>query len=81
MKASLRANAPELAQCGARRPRPSFAFGDCCATGASAASSAGSDPGIAGKVPIGAYIVDFLCVSARLIVEADGSQHSESMGD
>ena len=33
------------------------------------------------QVPIGPYIVDFLCVSARLIVEADGSQHSESMRD
>ena len=33
------------------------------------------------QVPIGPYIVDFLCVSARLIVEADGSQHSESLRD
>jgi len=33
------------------------------------------------QVPVGAYIVDFLCVGARLIVEADGSQHAESSRD
>jgi very-short-patch-repair endonuclease len=33
------------------------------------------------QVPIGPYIVDFLCVSAQLIVEADGSQHGESVRD
>jgi adenine-specific DNA-methyltransferase len=33
------------------------------------------------QVPLGPYIVDFLCVSARLIVEADGSQHAESRRD
>ena len=33
------------------------------------------------QVPIGPYSVDFLCVSARLIVEADGPQHSESVRD
>jgi 2-isopropylmalate synthase len=33
------------------------------------------------QVPIGPYIVDFLCVGARLIVEADGSQHAESHRD
>ena len=33
------------------------------------------------QVPIGPYIVDFLCVRARLIVEADGSQHGESIRD
>jgi len=32
-------------------------------------------------VPIGPYIVDFLCVSARMIVEADGAQHGESHRD
>jgi very-short-patch-repair endonuclease len=32
-------------------------------------------------VPIGPYIADFLCVSARLIVEADGSQHGERTRD
>ena len=29
------------------------------------------------QVPIGPYIVDFLCESARLIIEVDGGQHSE----
>jgi very-short-patch-repair endonuclease len=33
------------------------------------------------QVPVGPYIVDFLCVEARLIVEADGSQHAESRRD
>jgi very-short-patch-repair endonuclease len=32
-------------------------------------------------VPVGPYIVDFLCVGANLIVEADGSQHAESPRD
>jgi very-short-patch-repair endonuclease len=30
---------------------------------------------------LGDYIVDFVCFSARLIVEADGGQHSENEGD
>jgi very-short-patch-repair endonuclease len=30
---------------------------------------------------IGNYIVDFVCFGARLIVEADGSQHAESAAD
>ncbi len=33
------------------------------------------------QVPVGPYIVDFLCVGARLIVEADGSQHGDSRHD
>jgi very-short-patch-repair endonuclease len=33
------------------------------------------------QAPIGPYIVDFLCVAHRLIVEADGSQHAESQRD
>jgi very-short-patch-repair endonuclease len=33
------------------------------------------------QVPLGPYIVDFLCVGAKLIVEADGSQHAESRRD
>jgi very-short-patch-repair endonuclease len=33
------------------------------------------------QVPIGDYIADFVCFAARLIVEADGSQHAESIGD
>jgi very-short-patch-repair endonuclease len=31
--------------------------------------------------PIGKYIVDFVCLEARLIVEADGGQHNESLTD
>lgn len=33
------------------------------------------------QVPVGPYIADFLCFEARLIVEADGSQHVESAHD
>ncbi|MBV9636836.1 MAG: endonuclease domain-containing protein [Methylobacteriaceae bacterium] len=33
------------------------------------------------QVPIGPYIVDFLCLERRLIVEADGGQHGESVRD
>jgi very-short-patch-repair endonuclease len=33
------------------------------------------------QVPLGPYIVDFLCAGAKLIVEADGSQHVESVRD
>jgi very-short-patch-repair endonuclease len=33
------------------------------------------------QLPIGNYIVDFACPSVRLIVEADGSQHAESVYD
>ena len=29
------------------------------------------------QYPISPYIVDFACIEARLIVEADGSQHAE----
>jgi very-short-patch-repair endonuclease len=28
------------------------------------------------QVPIGAYIVDFACLSARLVIEVDGGRHS-----
>lgn len=28
--------------------------------------------------PVGSYIVDFCCPSARLIIEVDGSQHAET---
>jgi len=31
--------------------------------------------------PIGPYIVDFVHFGARLIVECDGGQHNESVGD
>ena len=31
------------------------------------------------QVPIGPYIVDFLCMSLKLIVEVDGSQHMSNL--
>jgi very-short-patch-repair endonuclease len=31
------------------------------------------------QVPIGPYLVDFLCIEHRLIVEVDGSQHNEEV--
>ena len=33
------------------------------------------------QVPIGAYIADFVCMEAKLIVEVDGTQHAESRRD
>jgi very-short-patch-repair endonuclease len=33
------------------------------------------------QVPIGPYVADYVCYSAKLIVEADGSQHAESLRD
>jgi very-short-patch-repair endonuclease len=33
------------------------------------------------QVPIGPYIADFVCYGAKLIIEADGSQHAESQRD
>ena len=33
------------------------------------------------QLPIGHYIADFVCLDARLIIEADGSQHTESAYD
>ena len=33
------------------------------------------------QVPVGRYIVDFACLDARLIIEVDGGQHSESATD
>ncbi len=30
------------------------------------------------QVPIGRYIVDFACLDARLIIEADGGQHADA---
>lgn len=32
------------------------------------------------QVPVGPYIVDFFCFSARLVVELDGSQHYTTEG-
>ena len=33
------------------------------------------------QFPIGSYIADFVCLDAKLIVELDGGQHSESRCD
>jgi very-short-patch-repair endonuclease len=33
------------------------------------------------QAPVGPYIADFLCIEHWLIVEADGSQHAESVRD
>ncbi len=33
------------------------------------------------QVPIGPYVVDFVCFEARLVVEVDGGQHAESVRD
>jgi very-short-patch-repair endonuclease len=33
------------------------------------------------QVPVGAYVADFACFEARLIVELDGSQHFGSARD
>jgi very-short-patch-repair endonuclease len=33
------------------------------------------------QLPIDHYIADFVCLSARLIIEADGGQHAENAGD
>lgn len=30
---------------------------------------------------LGPYIVDFICLSHRLVIEADGSQHADSAAD
>ncbi|MGH8719832.1 MAG: DUF559 domain-containing protein [Burkholderiales bacterium] len=31
--------------------------------------------------PLGAYVVDFVCLEKRLIVEVDGGQHADSVKD
>ncbi|UXN61697.1 endonuclease domain-containing protein [Phyllobacterium zundukense] len=33
------------------------------------------------QIPLGPYVVDFVCRTERLIVELDGSQHAESTHD
>ncbi len=33
------------------------------------------------QVPIGPYIVDFLCIEKNLVIELDGSQHIDSARD
>ncbi len=32
------------------------------------------------QAPIGPYIVDFVCLENRLVIEVDGGQHGERMG-
>ena len=31
--------------------------------------------------PVGSYIVDFVCMEKRLVIEVDGGQHNESASD
>src|SRR4051812_36329020 len=33
------------------------------------------------QVPLGPYIVDFACLEAKLVVEADGGQHADNVCD
>jgi very-short-patch-repair endonuclease len=33
------------------------------------------------QAPVGPYIADFLCIQHKLVVEADGSQHGDSIRD
>jgi very-short-patch-repair endonuclease len=33
------------------------------------------------QVPLGPFIVDFLCYQARLVIEVDGGQHADSVCD
>jgi very-short-patch-repair endonuclease len=33
------------------------------------------------QVPIGRYIVDFVCFEERLVIEVDGGQHADSLRD
>jgi very-short-patch-repair endonuclease len=33
------------------------------------------------QVPLGPYVVDFVCFDSKLIVEVDGGQHADSVGD
>ncbi len=33
------------------------------------------------QVPIGPYVVDFVCFERRMIVECDGSQHADNLRD
>jgi very-short-patch-repair endonuclease len=36
---------------------------------------------VARAVPVGPYIADFICYSARLVIEVDGGQHAQSARD
>ena len=60
------------ARCAPTRPKPSGCSGAPCATVACRRSN------FAGGRRSVLYIVDFLCIARRLIVEADGSQRAES---
>lgn len=33
------------------------------------------------QFPVGTYIVDFICLEAKLVIEIDGGQHLESISD
>jgi len=33
------------------------------------------------QVPIGRFIVDFVCFEARLVIEVDGGQHADNLQD
>jgi very-short-patch-repair endonuclease len=33
------------------------------------------------QLPVDGYVLDFVCHEAKLIIEADGGQHSDSSGD
>jgi very-short-patch-repair endonuclease len=33
------------------------------------------------QVPVGPFIVDFVCFEARLVIEVDGGQHAQSIRD
>ncbi len=33
------------------------------------------------QVPLGSYVVDFICFERKLIIEVDGGQHAESLSD
>jgi very-short-patch-repair endonuclease len=33
------------------------------------------------QVPIGRFIVDFVCFEARIVIEVDGGQHADSLSD
>jgi very-short-patch-repair endonuclease len=43
--------------------------------------SRGVGPKFRRQVPLGPFIVDFVCFEAKLIVEVDGGQHADSQRD
>ena len=50
-------------------------FGPCCVIVVSTVSSFGV------RLPLGPYILDFVCFERRVVVEVDGGQHAESKAD